>query len=53
VKINWWINEPDSLGIKPKKINHLNDIQEPGNLTDNIKQTLYQDYKTSYSEDIN
>jgi hypothetical protein len=53
VKINWWINELDSLGIKAKKINVLNDTQELGNLTDNIKQTFYQDYKTCYSEDIN
>jgi hypothetical protein len=40
-KINWWLNELDSLGIKPKKINILNDIQELGSLTDNIKQTFY------------
>jgi hypothetical protein len=49
--INWWLNELDSLGVKPKKINILNDIQELGSLTDNIKQTFYQDYKTSYGED--
>jgi hypothetical protein len=48
---HWWLNELDSLGIKPKKINILNDIQELGSLTDNIKQTHYQDYKTSYGED--
>ena len=38
-----WLNELHSLGIHPKKINALNDIQE--------QQTLYQDYKTCYSED--
>jgi hypothetical protein len=50
-KKDWWLNELHSLGIYPKKINVLNDIQELRNLTDNIKQTFYQDYKTCYSED--
>ena len=50
-KEGWWLNELHSLGIEPKKINVLNDIQELRNLTDNIKQTFYQDYKTCYSKD--
>ena len=50
-KKDWWLNELHSLGIHPKKINSLNDIQELCNLTDNIKQTFYQDYKTCYSKD--
>jgi hypothetical protein len=50
-KKDWWLNELHSLGIHPKKINALNDLQELRNLTDNIKQTFYQDYKTCYSED--
>jgi hypothetical protein len=49
-KEGWWLNELHSLGIKPKKINVLNDIQELRNLTDNIKQTFYQDYETCYSK---
>jgi hypothetical protein len=49
----WWLNELHSLGIHPKKTNDLNDIEELRNLTDNIKQTFYQDYKTCYSEDNN
>jgi hypothetical protein len=53
IKEGWWLNELDSLGIKPKKINVLNDIQELGSLTDNIKQTFYQDYKTCYNKDNN
>ena len=39
----WWLNELHSFG---KKINVLNDTHELHNLTDNIKQTFYQDYKT-------
>jgi hypothetical protein len=50
-KEDWWLNELHSLGIDLKKINALNDIQELRNLTDNIKQTFYQDYKTCYSQD--
>ena len=50
-KQDWWLNELHSLGIHPKKINALNDIQELRNLTDNIKQTFYQDCKTCYSQD--
>jgi hypothetical protein len=50
-KEDWWLSELHSLGIHPKRINALNDIQELRNLTDNIKQTFYQDYKTCYSED--
>ena len=49
-RYNWWVNELESLGIsaaKKKKV--LNDKTEIRNLTENIKQTLYQDYKTAYS----
>jgi hypothetical protein len=52
-KEDWWLNELYTLGIHPKKINALNDIQELAKLTDNIKQTFYQDYKTCYSQDNN
>jgi hypothetical protein len=46
----WWLNELDSLGIAPKKTNELNDKREISDLSENIKQILYQDYKTAYSE---
>jgi hypothetical protein len=49
-RYNWWVNELESLGIsatKKKKV--LYDKTEIRNLTENIKQTLYQDYKTAYS----
>ncbi|HKG41866.1 MAG TPA: hypothetical protein VKA98_06985 [Nitrososphaeraceae archaeon] len=49
-RYGWWLNELDSLGIVPKKTNELNDRQEISDLSDNIKQILYQDYKTAYSE---
>jgi hypothetical protein len=45
-RYGWWLNELDSLGIRTKKINELNDLQEIRNLTQNIKQALYQEFKT-------
>lgn len=44
----FWLQELDSLGITAKRMNELNDKEELANLADNIKQTLYQDYKTAY-----
>lgn len=49
-RYGWWLNELNSLGIVPKKTNELNDKQEISDLSENIKQILYQDYKTAYSE---
>jgi hypothetical protein len=45
-RYGWWLNELDSLGINTKRINELNDLKEIRNLTENIKQAFYQDYKT-------
>jgi hypothetical protein len=45
-RFGWWLNELDSLGINTKRINELNDLKEIRNLTENIKQAFYQDYKT-------
>ena len=51
-KVNWWINELDSLGIKKSKQEEeeSNKGQELEDLTDNIKQKFIYDYKTCYSE---
>ena len=60
-KKGYWINELESLGISPKEIIaekninstvELNSIEELTNLVENIKQTMYQDYKTAYSERV-
>jgi hypothetical protein len=49
---NGYLNsELKSLGIHPKKKNELNDKEELQGLADNIKQSLYQDYKTAYSDE--
>lgn len=50
-KVNWWLNELETLGISPKTRNELNDIQETGRLTENIKKVFYQTYKEAYNDD--
>ena len=51
-KYSWWLNELESLGLEVKKANDLNDIGEVSNLTNNIKQVLFQDYKTCYDKEF-
>jgi hypothetical protein len=47
-----WIYELESLGIKSEKLNELNDVYEVKNLVENIKQTLFQDFKSSYQREL-
>jgi hypothetical protein len=49
-KYNWWLNELDSLGISTLEKNGLNNRQEASDLTDAVKQTLYEEYLKVYSE---
>ena len=50
-KNGYWRNELDSLGIEPKQKKELNDDEEElENLTDIIKQAMFQEYKVAYSE---
>ena len=51
-KVNWWINELDSLGMKKSKQEEeeSNKSQELEDLTDDIKQKFIYDYKAYYSE---
>jgi hypothetical protein len=49
-RVNWWINELDSLGMKKSRQEESNKGQELEDLTDNIKQKFIYDYKASYSE---
>ena len=51
----YWINELESLGISPKQIKRDYEIEsdyikELADHAEIIKQALYQEYKTSYSE---
>jgi hypothetical protein len=48
--IDQWLSELRSLGVSAKRRNDLNDKKELQDLTENIKQALYEQYKTAYSE---
>jgi hypothetical protein len=48
-KNGYWQNELHSLGIEPKEKKELNDKEENENLSDIIKQSMFQDYKIAYS----
>ena len=49
-KNGYWQNELLSLGIEPKEKKELNDKEENENLSDNIKQAMFQDYKLAYGD---
>ena len=49
-RYGWWISELSSLGIKRMRRNDMRDRKEITDLTENIKQTLFQEYKTAYSQ---
>lgn len=49
-KVDYWLSELRSLGISPKSRNSMNSSKELGDLTNNLKMNLYQEYKTAYSE---
>ena len=49
-KNGYWRNELDSLGIESNEKKELNDKKELEDLSDHIKQAMFQDYKIAYSE---
>jgi hypothetical protein len=49
-KYNWWLNELGSLGISTLDKNGLNNHEEASDLTEAVKQTLYEEYLRAYSE---
>ena len=40
------VSELESLGLQTPKLNELNDSYEIEKLVENLKQNLYQDYKS-------
>jgi hypothetical protein len=48
-KEDYWHGELRSLGIEPKRKDLANDKEELASF--NLKQTMYQDYKTAYRKD--
>ena len=46
----YWFSELDSLGIRPKRTNELNDKKEMKDLVENIKGVMYQEYRSAYTD---
>jgi hypothetical protein len=49
-KYGWWINELKSLGVDTQDKKGLNNHREASDLTEAVKQTLYEDYLQAYSK---
>jgi hypothetical protein len=49
-RYGWWISELASLGIKRMRRNDLKDRKQITDLTENTKQTLFQEYKAVYNQ---
>jgi hypothetical protein len=43
----WWLSELNSLGVNLEIIKEFNDIQLLSNISENIKQAFFQEYKLS------
>jgi hypothetical protein len=50
-KRDYWNSELRSLGIEPKQKKELNDKHELASLTENLKQSMYQNYKMAYKDE--
>ena len=48
-KYNWWLNELDSRNQHATE-HGLNNQKEASDLTESVKQTLYEEYLQAYSE---
>ena len=49
-KHSWWLNELESLGINTKEEGQFRDFQKTTELTTDIKQMFYEEYKSAFSE---
>jgi hypothetical protein len=50
-RYTWWLNELDSLSISRLQKDGINNNRiEASDLTDAVKQTLYEEYLKAYSE---
>ena len=49
-RYSWWISELSSLGIKRMRRNDMKNRKQITDLTENTKQTLFQEYKTVYNQ---
>ena len=52
-RYGWWLNELESLGVNTLQKPGLNNHKEVSDLTEAVKQTLYEDYLQAHSESNN
>jgi hypothetical protein len=49
-KHSWWLNELESLGVNTREESQLKDPKITSELTMDIKQMFYEEYKKAFSE---
>jgi hypothetical protein len=49
-RYSWWLNELESLGVDTLEKNGLNNHKEASDLTEAVKQQLYEDYLQAHSK---
>ena len=49
-KHSWWLNELESLGINTRDESYLRDPKITSELTIDLKQIFYEEYKKAFSE---
>jgi hypothetical protein len=49
-KHSWWLNELESLGVNTREEIYLKDPKKTSELTMDIKQMFYEEYKKAFSE---
>jgi hypothetical protein len=49
-KHSWWLNELESLGINTREKSQLRDPKKTSEMTMDIKQMFYEEYKKAFSE---
>jgi hypothetical protein len=47
---SWWLNELESLGINTREERQLKDPRTTSELTMDIKQMFYEEYKRAFNE---
>ncbi len=50
-RYGWWLNELETLGVKAKHKEELNDLPEVSALTENLKQLFYEEYQRGLIKD--
>ena len=48
-KHSWWLNELESLGVNTREEDRLKDTRITSELTMDIKQIFYEEYKKAFS----